>query len=81
VLVTRDTTERPEAVDAGAAELVGTDAETIVSTAACLLRDDREYAKRQIEENPYGDGLAGQRIADLIVSRAWLDRHNRADAA
>lgn len=71
VLLTRTTTERPEAVDAGAVELVGTCTETIVNTATSLLADPAAYAARQIDRNPYGDGRAAERIAELIDARAW----------
>ncbi len=71
VLVMRDTTERPEAVDAGAVELVGASCGKIVRAVSRLLRDHAEYARRQIEVNPYGDGCASQRILDLVLNRAW----------
>ncbi len=71
VLVMRDTTERPEAVDAGAVELVGTDAQTIIDRVGLLLTDADEYRRRQIEENPYGDGMASARIIDLMLQRNW----------
>ena len=81
VLVMRDTTERPEAVDAGAAELVGTSEEAIIQSTVRLLSDPVEYAKRQIDRNPYGDGNAASRIVDLILSRAWsASVRNRAAA-
>jgi len=67
VLVTRDNTERPEGVDAGAVELVGTDAANIVARVSALLEDESEYARHQVEANPYGDGKAAQRIVDGIV--------------
>lgn len=68
VLVTRNNTERPEGVDAGAVELVGTDADKIVERASALLADETEYAKFQIETSPYGDGNAASRIIERIVS-------------
>jgi UDP-N-acetylglucosamine 2-epimerase (non-hydrolysing) len=71
VLVMRDTTERPEAVDAGAVELVGTDADTIVDRVSMLLTDSVEYRRRQVEENPYGDGKASNRIVDLLLQQGW----------
>ncbi|MFN9974758.1 MAG: UDP-N-acetylglucosamine 2-epimerase, partial [Phycisphaerae bacterium] len=71
ILVMRETTERPEALAAGAVELVGTSPERIVSGVSRLLTDEVEYARRQIATNPYGDGKASQRIASLIQSRAW----------
>ncbi len=67
VLVMRDTTERPEAVAAGAAELVGTDVRRIVESVSRLLTDEAEYRRRLITQNPYGDGHAAQRIAELIA--------------
>jgi UDP-N-acetylglucosamine 2-epimerase (non-hydrolysing) len=73
ILVMRDTTERPEALEAGAVELVGTDAEAIVAGVSRLLTDPVEYARRQLERNPYGDGQAAERIIDLVVARAWAE--------
>ncbi|MEO8099709.1 MAG: UDP-N-acetylglucosamine 2-epimerase (non-hydrolyzing) [Acidobacteriota bacterium] len=67
VLVLRDKTERPEAVEAGTALLVGTEVENIVTTANWLLDDAVEYARRQRIHNPYGDGNASKRIADGIL--------------
>lgn len=67
VLVTRDTTERPEAVAAGAVQLVGADYERLVETATRLLCDEGEYRRWQIEKNPYGDGAAADRVVDAIV--------------
>ena len=72
VLVTRDTTERPEAVTAGAAELVGTSEERIIEAVTTLLTDPAECEKRHIAENPYGEGQSVRRIVDLIESQAWL---------
>lgn len=71
ILVMRDTTERPEALDAGAVELVGTDEERIVSSVTRLLTDEQEYARRQIAVNPYGDGQAAQRIVELMLRQGW----------
>ena len=71
VLVMRDTTERPEAVAAGAVELVGTDVGRIVQRATALLTDPAEYARHQIDHNPYGDGQAASRIVDLITRQVW----------
>jgi UDP-N-acetylglucosamine 2-epimerase (non-hydrolysing) len=68
VLVMRDTTERPEAVEAGAVELVGTSAERIVERMSLLLTDEQEYRRRQIDTNPYGDGKSAQRIVDLMLA-------------
>ena len=71
VLVMRDTTERPEAVEAGTAELVGADYDRIVHGVATLLEDREAYASRQASQNPYGDGFASERIIDLVLARAW----------
>jgi len=70
VLVMRDTTERPEAVDAGTVRLVGTDAERIVAEASRLLTDAGQYLAMSRAHNPYGDGLAARRIADLLLPSA-----------
>lgn len=68
VLVMRDTTERPEAVDAGTVRLVGTSREKIVGETRRLLTDEAEYAKMSRAHNPYGDGKAVQRIVESILS-------------
>ena len=62
VLVMRDTTERPEAVEAGTVKLVGTDAEAIVSNVTALLQDKEMYKRMSETHNPYGDGQAWERI-------------------
>ena len=67
VLVMRDATERPEAVEAGAARLVGASAEAIVQHTTQLLTDPAAYAACQVKQNPYGDGQAAQRIVDLML--------------
>ncbi len=69
VLVMRETTERPEAVEAGAVELVGTSFEAIVGGVSRLLTDPAEYARRQIDQNPYGDGQAAPRIVDFMLQK------------
>ena len=66
VLVMRDTTERPEALDAGTVELVGTSYNTIVEKATLLLNDSNYYSKMSMAMNPYGDGKASQRIVDFL---------------
>jgi UDP-N-acetylglucosamine 2-epimerase (non-hydrolysing) len=68
VLVMREKTERPEAVEAGTARLTGTDPDRIVAETALLLEDDAEYARRSRMHNPYGDGGASARIRDIIRS-------------
>ena len=71
VLVMRDTTERPEAVEAGAARLVGTSAESIVENVERLLTDPAQYAAQQIDHNPYGDGQAAGRIVEWMLEQGW----------
>ena len=66
VLVLRDVTERPEAVEYGTVKLVGTNVEKIVNEANCLINDKEEYLKMSKAVNPYGDGLASKRIVDII---------------
>ncbi len=68
VLVMREKTERPEAVQAGTAKLVGTSQERIVAEVSRLLDDPQEYGRMSRIHNPYGDGRASQRIADVIAS-------------
>ena len=67
VLVLRDVTERPEAVEAETVKLVGTDVEKIVSEANNLLNNAESYNKMSKAINPYGDGMASKRIADAIL--------------
>lgn len=66
VLVMRDTTERPEAVEAGTVILVGTDTEKIVAETEDLLHNTERYNKMSALHNPYGDGKASQRIVEII---------------
>ena len=66
VLVMRDVTERPEAVEAGTVKLVGTDRGVIVFEASRLLDDSSAYAKMSRAHNPYGDGMAAMRIRDIL---------------
>lgn len=66
VLVLRDTTERPEGVAAGTLKLVGTDEEKVYSEFIKLLNDKEEYEQMSKANNPYGDGHASQRIADIL---------------
>ena len=66
VLVMRDTTERPEGVEAGILKLVGTDERTIYSEVCCLLNNEEEYLKMSNKTNPYGDGHAAEKICDII---------------
>ena len=66
VLVMRDTTERPEAVEAGTVRLVGTDAETIIEQVNWLLKDSSVYERMGQAHNPYGDGKACERIVKNV---------------
>lgn len=67
VLVMRDMTERPEAVQAGTVKLVGTDPKRIISETKLLLEDTANYQRMARAHNPYGDGLAAQRIAHILL--------------
>lgn len=67
VLVLRETTERPEGVEAGTAKLVGTNADTIVRETFRLLDDEAAYAEMARAHNPFGDGKSAQRICDLLA--------------
>lgn len=69
VLVMRDTTERPEGIDAGTLKLVGTDEETIYKNFKLLLDSKEEYLKMSHASNPYGDGNASKKIADIIEGK------------
>lgn len=66
VLVMRDTTERPEGIKAGTLKLVGTDEERIYNEFKLLVENEEEYKKMSHASNPYGDGLACKRIADIL---------------
>jgi UDP-N-acetylglucosamine 2-epimerase (non-hydrolysing) len=71
VLVMRDTTERPEGVEAGTVKLVGTNASLIVSEAVQLLDDSAWYQRMAAASNPYGDGQAADRIVSIILARQF----------
>ena len=71
VLVMRDTTERPEAVDAGTVRLVGTDVDVIVREVSRLLDDSAAYDQMAFAHNPYGDGKACDRIVEILSHREW----------
>lgn len=66
VLVMRDTTERPEGILAGTLKLVGTNEQSIFSSCIKMLEDKQEYSKMSRASNPYGDGRASARIADIL---------------
>jgi len=70
VLVLREKTERPEAIEAGTAKFVGVDRDRIVSEARRLLEDEAAYAAMATAVNPYGDGHAAERIADILAAEA-----------
>ena len=69
LLVMRDTTERPEGIAAGTLKLVGTDEETIYKEFKTLLTNKEEYDKMSKASNPYGDGFASKRIADILEEK------------
>lgn len=72
VFVMRNVTERPEAVEAGVVRLVGTNRQRIVEAVEAVFRDPTEYAIMSHARNPYGDGLAAQRIAGVLAGRHVL---------
>ena len=65
----RDTTERPEGIAAGTLKLVGTDEEVIYQNFKLLLENEEEYRKMSQASNPYGDGNACKRIADILEEK------------
>lgn len=69
VLVMRDTTERPEGIAAGTLKLVGTNEDTIYKCFKQLLEDEKEYKKMCSANNPYGDGYASKKIADILEQK------------
>jgi UDP-N-acetylglucosamine 2-epimerase (non-hydrolysing) len=69
VLVMRDTTERPEAVEAGTVELVGTGFDSIVGSVTRLISDSKHYSDMISRKNPFGDGLAAERIFNFISAK------------
>jgi UDP-N-acetylglucosamine 2-epimerase (non-hydrolysing) len=73
VLVLREATERPEAIEAGTAQLIGTDRDAIVAAVERLLRDAEAYTRFARAANPYGDGRASERIARVLARRFGID--------
>ncbi len=67
VLVMRDTTERPEGIEAGVVRLVGNNKENIVRETSSLINNEAEYNKMSCQKNPYGDGKAAERIVDILL--------------
>ena len=76
VLVMRDTTERPEGIEAGTLKLVGTNEEVIYNEFTKLLDNKEEYAKMAKAVNPYGDGHACERIADILEGKPYQEWKN-----
>ena len=66
VLVMRDTTERPEAVEAGTVKLVGTDLDNIIEAISELMEEPKLYKSMSMAVNPYGDGKASERIVEMF---------------
>ena len=79
VLVLREATERPEGIDAGVARLVGTDGSRILSEAQDLLANEARSNHTDLPQNPYGDGRAGERIADIVASSLTGDPRDTSD--
>jgi UDP-N-acetylglucosamine 2-epimerase len=77
VLVMRETTERPEVVELGAARLVGTSVGAIVDGVSTLLTDPAAYSACQIARSPYGDGHAAERIVELMLDQGWQEGGGR----
>jgi UDP-N-acetylglucosamine 2-epimerase (non-hydrolysing) len=71
VLVMRGTTERPEAIEAGVARLVGTNPEIIINSVQVLLEDENEYQKMAKPSNPFGDGKASERIVNILLGQSY----------
>jgi len=69
VLVMRDTTERPEALEAGTVQLVGADVHVILDAVTCLLENAEHYRRMSQAQNPYGDGDASRRIVDALLAK------------
>jgi UDP-N-acetylglucosamine 2-epimerase (non-hydrolysing) len=69
ILILRTVTERPEVVDAGFGRLVGTDPDVVMAAASQLLADDASYRRMVSGANPFGDGRASERIANVIAER------------
>lgn len=78
VLVMRDTTERPEGIEAGTLKLVGTSGERIYAETVKMLNDETEYRKMSLANNPYGDGHASEKIVE-IIKRYVTSKHSTSD--
>lgn len=79
VLVMREVTERPEAVEAGTVQLVGTSRDKIVQAVSLLMENSKEYERMSKAHNPYGDGTASQRICDILLNlpSRFFNRNSR----
>jgi len=78
VLVMRQTTERPEAIEAGVAKLVGTSRDSIIKSTEELLQHSNEYNRMASRSNPFGDGRASERIVNILLGRPYEPfRHNK----
>jgi UDP-N-acetylglucosamine 2-epimerase (non-hydrolysing) len=73
VIVLRDTTERTEAIEAGAIKLVGTNPKRIIETTELLLNDEKEYLSMSRATNPFGDGKASKRIVQFLLGKPVID--------
>ena len=83
VLVLRDATERPEAIEAGAAKLIGTDADRIYSETLRLIDEPESYCHMSNAINPFGDGHAGRRIVQFLLGQPIekvIDRSQRGSS-
>ena len=67
----RETTERPEAIEAGVAKLVGTAQGSIINSVEVLLKDSKEYHRMASQTNPFGDGKAAERIVNILLGRPY----------
>lgn len=80
VLVMRNTTERPEGIEAGTLKLVGTSEKVIYDTFTLLIDNENEYKKMAHSANPYGDGKASKRIADILEYGKIIDEYNNKNS-
>ncbi|MCH9644421.1 MAG: UDP-N-acetylglucosamine 2-epimerase (non-hydrolyzing) [Gammaproteobacteria bacterium] len=80
VLVTREVTERIEAIDAGTVVLVGTGTDTIIKEVESLMRDQERYATMSRIRNPYGDGSAAKKIVQTLVAEASGEKHKEFES-
>ena len=71
VLIMRDVTERPEAIEAGTAKLIGVNVQSIVRNVSSLMENNNEYLKMAKAHNPFGDGLASKRIVSALREMSW----------